>query len=444
MSGGQTFVEKSLTAFIGLSHLGLVTSFVWTSINPKVLGIDKDKKLINVLTHGQLLVKEGKQTLYEKGLEELFKKIKKDYLPTTDFSNLKDANLIFFTLDTPKNSGSQDKLNDLIKTALPYFRKNVSIVIMSQVPVGYCREVYRMIKRGRPDLDFDLYHWVDILIMTNAIEIFSHPERIIIGSKDNTKTFSPTLSKALKQFSCPVFHLSYESAELTKAAINLYLSNSVTFANTVADYAEAAGANYNEIIPALRSDKRIGAFSYIKPGLRIAGGHLERDLLMLKRLAKRKKISSGSVGFILKQNKNRFKWALDKINSLKMNGHKICIWGLAYKKDSISTKNAASVEIIRSLSKKYQITAYDPMAIVPNNINGYIRLSDKYEALKGTDCLLILTAWDEFQKIDIKKLKILMRSKLIIDGVGALEKEKNQLKELNYISMGVGNSINYL
>lgn len=432
-------MDKSLTAFIGLSHLGLVTSFVWAKVNPKVLGIDKDRKLINSLANGQLLVREGKQDLYERGLDELFKKIKKDYLPSTDFSNLKDANLIFFTLDTPKNSGSQDKLNDLIKTAIPYFRKNVSIVIMSQVPVGYCREVYHMIKKELPNLDFDLYHWVDILIMTNAIERFSSPERIIIGAFDNSKPFSPALSKALKLFNCPVFYLSYESAELTKAAINLYLANSVTFANTVADYAEAVGANYNEIIPALQLDKRIGVFSYIKPGLRIAGGHLERDLLMLKRLARRKKISSGSVGFILRQNKYRYKWVLDKVQSLKK-GSKICIWGLSYKKDSSSTRNAASIEIIKDLSKKYKISAYDPMAIMSASISGYKRFSDKYGALKGADCLLILTDWDEFKKVDFEKIKLLMRQSFIIDTANIISNHNQP--GFKIISLGVGNLLN--
>ena len=435
-------MEKSLTAFIGLSHLGLVTSFVWASKNPRVLGVDKDQEIINSLLTGKLLIKEGEQILVEKGLEDLFKKVGKDYIPTADFSKLSDADLVLFTLDTPKDKPSQEKLNDLINSALPYFKQKAAIVIMSQVPVGYCREVYHRIKKQRPDLDFDLYHWVDILIMTNAIERFSKPERIIIGSFDNSKPLSPTLTKALKLFRCPVFHLSYESAELTKAAINLYLSNSVTFANTLSDYAEAVGANYNDIIPALQSDKRIGAFSYIRPGLRIAGGHLERDLLMLKRLAKRKKISTGSVEFILKQNKNRFRWVLEKIKSAKLGGNNICIWGLAYKEYSASTRNAASIEIIKSLSKKYSIHVYDPIAIIPNSVNGYKRYADKYKALKGADGLLILTAWDEFKNIDVNKIKALMRSKLIIDGVGILEKQKNHLREFSYISMGVGQSPN--
>ncbi len=431
-------MEKSLTAFIGLSHLGLVTSFVWAAKNPQVLGLDKNKQLIKSLSENKLLVKEGNQALYEKGLEELFKKIKKDYIPSTDFSELKEAKLVFFTLDTPKNSGSQDKLIDLIKNALPYFKKNVTVVIMSQVPVGFCREIFQLIKKIRPLLIFDLYHWVDILIMTNAIERFSKPERIIIGSLNSSKPLSPILSKSLKLFHCPVFHLSYESAELTKAAINLYLANSVTFANTLSDYAETVGADMNEIIPALQSDKRIGAFSYIRPGLRIAGGHLERDLMMLKRLAKRKKISSGSVGFILKQNKKRYKWVLDKLKHLKT-GSKICIWGLAYKKDSASTRNAASIEIIKSLSGNYQITAYDPMAIVPKNVTGYTRFPEKYEALKDANCLLILTDWDEFRKINLERIKQLMRTPLIIDAASIVD---HHIKGFKIISLGVGDLFN--
>lgn len=432
-------MKKPLTAFIGLSHLGLVTSLVWTKINPPVVGIDKDKEVINSFTKEKLLIKDDESELHETGLNELFKKVRKNFYPTTEFSLLKNADLVFFTKDTPKDSGSQKELNSLIDNAIPYFSDGTTIVIMSQVPTGFCREIKERIKNKRPNLSFYLYHWVDILIMTNAIERFSKPERIIIGSDDLSLSFSPRLKKALKLFSCPVFNMSYESAELTKAAINFYLANSVTFANTLSDFCEAAGANINEVIPALQTDKRIGLFAYLRPTLRIAGGHLERDLLMLSHLAKKEKISSGIVGSILKQNKRRYEWALRKIKShLKKKNPTICIWGLSYKKDTTSTKNTASIEIIKSLSDKAKLNTYDPMAILPSSIKGYTRFKDKYEALKEADCLLILTDWQEFKEVGTKSVKNLMRNYLIIDAIGIWENKKVQLNDFIYITMGVG------
>lgn len=434
------------TAFIGLSHLGLTTSVGWTSLKQSVVGIDTDKNVINHLSQGKLLIMEDGMELNEPGLAELFRKVKKNYHPTSDFSKIAGCNLVFFAKDTPKDIKNPEKvILHLIEKSIPYFQNNVTIFIMSQVPVGFCRETQNHIKKERPSLSFSLYHWVDTIVMTNAVERFLKPERIIIGADQGNETLNSTIKYVLNKFSCPVFQMSYESAELTKAAINLYLAHSVTFANTLSDFCEVAGGDMNEIIPALHSDKRIGSSAYIVPNLRIAGGHLERDLSMLHHLAKKKKISPGIVDFIIKQNDKRFKWVINKLNLYlfpKIKNPVICLWGLSYKKDSTSTKNAASLEIIKALKNKSKLKVYDPMAIVPSNLTGYTRCKDKYEALTGAHCLLILTDWEEFSKTPVLKLKRLMKNYLIIDCVGIMHDRKEELKNFNYISIGVGNSIN--
>lgn len=429
------------TAFIGLSHLGLVTSLVWASLDPPLIGIDTNTKIIKAMQKGKLLVLEGRNKLYEPGLEELFNKVQKDYYPTTDFSQIKNVNLVFFAQDTPKdNAGSQKTLTNLVEHAIPHFKQGVTIVIMSQVPVGFCRALQEEIQKKRPDLNFYLYHWVDILVMTNAIERFTHPERIIIGSDNPSKPLSAVLDSGLKLFSCPIFNISYESAELTKAAINLYLATSVTFANTLSDFCEAFGGDINEIIPALQSDKRIGPYAYLRPTLRIAGGHLERDLAMLMRLAKKKKVSAGIVNYISATNASRYRWVEKQLKRYlfsKVKKPTICIWGLAYKKNTTSTHNAASIEIIKSLKNKARLRVYDPMAALPKEVKGYERFKNKYEALRSADCLLVLTDWDEFAEIDVQTLKKFMRHNLIIDSVGIFCKKKDQLNDFTCLEMGV-------
>jgi len=274
---------------------------------------------------------------------------------------------------------------------------------MSQVPIGYYRQLESRIKKHRPTLKFNLYHLVDTIIMTNAIERFIHPERIIIGANDS-QNFSSQINSFLKLFNCPIFRMSFESAEITKAAINLYLANTVTFANTLSDFCENCKADINDIIPALQTDKRIGPFAYLRPTLKIAGGHLERDLMMFNRVAKKLNINPGIVKYIIKENNIRYKWAEDKLNKYLFKNIKkptICIWGLSYKKNTDSTVNAASINIIKNLHNKSKIQVYDPMAKMPKNILGFTRFANKYTALKGANCLLVLTEWDEFTKINL-------------------------------------------
>jgi len=415
------------TAFIGLTHMGYVCTVVWASLKQKILAVDNK------------IDKSGKKYAYEKDFTRLLKKYKNNISFSTDFQNIKNADTVFFAQDT-KLSGKNrtNKLENHINKALPYFKDHATIIIMSQVPLGFCRRLEKQIQKKRPDLKFNLYHWVDTIIMTQAVDRVLHPERIIIGKTNKKHELSNSLKSQLKLFNCPVVEMSFESAEITKASINLFLANCVTYANTLSDFCEQFGADINDVAVALKMDKRIGPHSYLRPTLKIAGGHLERDLTMLAGLAKANKIDSGVSKFIIDKNKKRYSWATNKIKTYLPKNTKIAFWGLAYKKDSTSTESAPSLDLIKSLSKRNKIISYDPMAIMPKKIKGYKRVKDKYKALENADCLLIVTEWDEFKNININKIKRLMKNKLIIDCVGILHDKQNGLKGFRYISMGVG------
>lgn len=424
-------------AVIGLSHLGLTTSLGLASLGKNILGLDSDHKIVNQLNKQVLSV-------YEPGFEDILQKHKTQLEFSSDFSLLKSLKLVFFCQDTATNgSGSVERLEELVSHALPFFSQGSTLVFMSQVPVGFYRNLQDKIKKQRPGFIFHLYHMVDTIIMTEALNRFINPERIIIGAENSSQPFTKTLQSFLDLFSCQIFKMSYESAELTKAAINLYLANTVTFANTLSDYCEAVGANIQEIIPALKTDKRIGPFAYLRPTLRIAGGHLERDLLMLNRLAKRSKIHSGVVSSILKGNRHRFKWVEEKLKLHllpKVSKPTICIWGLAYKKNTNSTNNAPSLKIIKDLSHYAKLQLYDPLALLPKKFQQFQRFPEKYQALEKADCLVILTEWDEFTQADLSLVINRLDNHLIIDSVGILKDQKEKLADCTYIMMGAGES----
>jgi len=430
-------MEKPLVAFIGLSHLGLVASCCWTNIDKPVLGIDIDKNQVDNLQNGHV-------SLSEPGLQEYFNKVKKDYQVSTDFSLLKKSNIVFISKDTSiKENGesSTKKLDQLIYKALPYLKNRVVLVLMSQVPLGYCRGLENRIREKRNGLNFTLFHWVDTIIMTNAIDRFLNPERIILGASSPIKKLPTKFTNKLTKFKCPIITMSFESAEVTKAAINLYLATSVAFANTLGDYCEAFGANINEIIPALQTDKRIGPFAYLRPGLRISGGHLERDLVMLKKLGKSKNINLGIVNYILKMNKNRYNWVTKNTENLFQNNRTpvLGIWGLAYKKNTDSIHNAASVKILNKLKSKAKFKVYDPQALLNCNKYSAVQVKDKYDAITNVDCLIILTDWEEFKNIDQKRFNNLLKGKLVVDATGILAKNLDNTS-FKYVGLGVGNS----
>ena len=358
---------------------------------------------------------------------------------SNDFSKLANFDVIFTTHDTELTGNNRlGKLNTLIDRLIPNISNNTTLVLVSQVPVGFCRELYQKIEVARPGVKFNLVHMIDTFIMTRAIECFTNPSRIVLGFEKSPYKVPANFQKVLDSFECPKLLISWESAEVTKASTNVYLATSVTFANTISDICEVSGANMSEVIPALRLDKRIGQFAYLRPSTGIAGGHIERDLQMFTKLSKQKNARVDLIKLITKLNKNRYKWVLKKLQELSLkSGSNITIWGLAYKKDSESTMNAPSVKIIKELQKKYKINVYDPKAKLPKNLSA-TQFSDKYQALKNADCLIILTEWDEFSNPNLKKVAAQVSKKNIIDSVGILQNNKSSLQAFNYLGMGQG------
>lgn len=418
--------KKFDLAFVGLTHLGLVTSICSSFLKFNTLALDQDSKLISELNKSVLKVPEP-------GLEDLLTKSLSNYYASSNFNLLKKINITFLSLDTSTYKPSDLKsINILIDKIITNLNPGSTLVILSQVPVGYTRKL----KQKIAGLNISLYYFLNTLIIGESVKRFLKPERIIIGLNNKSDEISTEFKNFLKKFKAPIIKMSYEGAELTKSAINLYLAGSIIASNTLSDFCEVTGADFNEILPALESDKRIGYFAYLKPTIRISGGHLERELIKLNNLAKKYKISSGIVKPLIELNNQRIKWLIKKITQIvpaEVSKKTITIWGLSYKKNTNSVDNAASIEILKKLSMNYNFSVYDPMAILPRNIISYKRFKNKYAALKNSDLLIILTDWDEFIDIDHKKIVKLMSSFNIIDCVGIL---KNDIAGLNIISMG--------
>jgi UDPglucose 6-dehydrogenase len=266
-----------------------------------------------------------------------------------------------------------------------------------------------------------------------------HPERIIVGCAEPSRGLPGPLAMGLNGFQCPIFLMSYESAELTKMAINLYLIGSVTYANTLSDLCEAVGADWSEMVPALKADARIGPAAYIRPGLGVAGGNLERDLVTLRDLARRHDLDTGYLDALSVHHARRLEWAsrrlAERVFSREPNPT-IAVWGLTYKKNTRSTKNSPSLRIIAELQDRARLRAWDPVIRAGDVSVGADVVGDGRAALAGADCLLIMADWDEFAHADLDGIREAMRHPLVIDCVGVLENRRADMDGIEYLSMG--------
>ena len=268
------------TGVIGLSHLGIVYGTAWASFGQPVIAVDADEAAVRRLQSGDPIV-------LEPGLPELLEKARPQLTYTDDFSQLAACPLVIVARDVPTDENNRSDIaavQRLIDAAIPHLRQDVMLVVMSQVPPGFNRQLGEQIRAARPELRFKNYYWVETLAFGWAVERAMQPERLIVAGADPTEPLPEQFRAGLEQFGCPIVRMGFESAELTKTAINIYLIASVTYANALADLCEAVGADWSEMVPALRLDKRIGPAAYIRPSLGVAGGNLERDLVTLRQL----------------------------------------------------------------------------------------------------------------------------------------------------------------
>ncbi len=233
--------------------------------------------------------------------------------------------------------------------------------------------------------------------------------------------------------------MDYLSAELAKISINIFLASSITTTNSLAELCEKIGASWSDIYPALQEDKRIGKYAYIKPGLGISGGNLERDLNTVNDMANKFNSNQQTFKNFIVNSKKRKNWIYEILNKIYLNkaksSHKIGILGLSYKENTDSIKNSPAIYLIKKLKKKH-IHVYDPM--VPNMYLGknVKRFSTINKFLKDLDVLIIATPWSKFKKIKTNQLLKNIKKKIVIDPYQIFNKTKLTEKGFTYKTLG--------
>ncbi len=414
--------------FIGMTHLGLNSAVASAKRGVDVICFDNDKNLISSLCCGDTAINEP-------NLKSMMKENASRLTFTSDISMLDECDFMYVAPDVPTDDNANSDLSDLMTLTLQIDEKvlkAIPLIILSQVPPGFTRGINESTKR-------DIYYQVETLIFGQAIERALYPERIILGCLDPLQKIHAKFDEYLHIFECPILLMRYESAELTKISINCCLVASVSVANTLAELCEKIGADWSEIVPALKLDKRIGPHAYLSPGLGLSGGNLERDLATVIKLASSNGTDSGVVQAWVKNSTYRKSWTLNILYNeilTKIESPKIAVWGLAYKQDTHSVKNSSSLEFIKYLSP-YDITVYDPA--VEASVIDYRDIEEAKDALSacnGADVLAIMTPWSEFNAISASAIAKRMQGNIVIDPYKLLDKAESKAAGLKILSLG--------
>jgi UDPglucose 6-dehydrogenase len=421
-------MSTPVVGFAGMTHLGLVSATAVASRGFPAICYDADAALIGRLNAGEMPVTEP-------DLGDLLCSNRRLQSFTSALADLGACDIVYIALDVPTNDqGESDlsgirKLTDRVVAAL---RPDAVLVVLCQVPPGFTRGLVLPPPSRR-------YYQVETLVFGRAVERATKPERYIIGCADPAHPLEPRFKSVLDAFGCPILPMRYESAELAKIAVNMCLVASIGVANTLAELCEAIGANWSEIVPALKLDRRIGPYSYLSPGLGMAGGNLERDLATIERLAAVHSTDAGIVRAWLVNSRHRRDWAARTIRSALLDAKPdatVAVWGLAYKENTHSVKNSPSLATIAQLPGA-RLRLHDP--VVPASAAGHPGAQECAEPLgaaSGADALMILTPWPQYRLIEPARIAKIMAGRIVVDPYAVLDVKAAAAAGLHYHTLG--------
>ena len=417
-------------AIIGTGYVGLASAVGFAHLGHDVVGIDIDKAKIAKLSSGQ-------SPIFEKDIEVFLKKSlkKKKIAFTSDYSKVAGSQFVFLCLPTPQlDDGAADVSFILESTKMlsRHLKKSSTVVIKSTVPVNTWKLVKENINRD----DVSVVSNPEFLREGTALQDFFKPDRIVVGGTDEVK--ATEVARLYKAKKAKVVFTDNTSAEIIKYASNSFLAIKLSFVNEIAAYAESTDANALEVLNAMGLDKRIGK-DFLKPGPGWGGMCFPKDVSALKESAREKNVPIPLLDAALESNLKAHARIVDKCKKAlggSLKDKKISVWGLSFKANTDDTRFSPAISVIELLlAEGAQIKAFDP--IVKNVENLSIEVSDDVKKnVTGADAIVLLTEWQEFKKIDPKKISDLLNQKIIIDSRNLLQ--KNKWEKAGFVFIGNG------
>ncbi|MCK5160052.1 MAG: UDP-glucose/GDP-mannose dehydrogenase family protein [Candidatus Aureabacteria bacterium] len=411
------------TAIVGAGYVGLVTSACLAEMGHQVICIDDNKTKISDL-------KKDKIPIYEPGLKELIKKNKKKkkiHFSTSIKRAVDNAEIIFIAVNTPPRQDGSADLSYVAGVAheIAVRMKSYKVIVdKSTVPVKTGEKVAETIKRySKKDIDFDVVSNPEFLREGSAIFDTMHPNRIVVGV--TSRKAANKMKELYKTLKAPMIITDIKSAELIKHASNAFLALKISFVNALSNVCERSGANVEEVAVGMGLDKRIGK-AFLKAGIGYGGSCFPKDVSAFIKIAEDLGYDFSLIKEVEKINQLQKKLFVKKItDTLWVVKNKVIgILGLAFKPNTDDMRNAPSIDIINMLKKEgAKIKVYDPQAMKTARavLKGITYCKDPYETAKGSDALVVLTEWEEFTKLNIKKIKKLLIQPIVIDGRNIFE-----------------------
>lgn len=431
-------------AMIGTGYVGLVTGACLSEFGVDVVCVDKDAGKIAGL-------KKGEIPIYEPGLDKLVEtNMRAGRLSfTTDLKEaVKGADAVFIAVGTPSRRGDGHADLTYVYAAAEEVAHAldpdhpVVIVTKSTVPVGTGAEVERVVRKARPDVDFDIASNPEFLREGAAINDFMRPDRVVIGVRnDRAREVMRQIYRPLFLIETPILFTTVETSELIKYAANTFLATKITFINEIADLCEKLGTDVHDVARGIGLDGRIGR-KFLHPGPGYGGSCFPKDTLALVRTAQEAGAPLKIIETVVAINDARKEAMAHRVIAAaggSVKGKTIAVLGLTFKPNTDDMRDSPSLVIVPALQAAGAvIRVFDPAGMheARKHFDGVIWCDTAYECLGGADLLTIVTEWNEFRSLDLKRVKQLMRDPVIVDMRNVYEPAAMAQAGFRYTSIG--------
>ncbi len=408
-------------AMIGTGYVGLVSGVCFSDFGHEVVCVDKDPSKIEMLERGEV-------PIYEPGLGDLMEKnVEAGRLSfTLDLEKAMDgAQAVFIAVGTPTRRGDghadltyvMAAAEEIARTAKDY----VVIVTKSTVPVGTNRQVKQTVRKANPNLDFDVASNPEFLREGAALEDFMKPDRVVIGvHNERAGEVMNDIYRPLYLRDFPIVTTDLESAEMIKYAANAFLATKITFINEIAALCERVGADVKQVSKGMGMDGRIGnKFLHAGPGY--GGSCFPKDTKALARIGQDNAVPMQITETVIQVNEEIKRRMVDKLLDLcggSFNGKTVGVLGVTFKPNTDDMRDAPSLAIIPALvggGAKVRVTDPQGRHEGEDLLPGVIWVDDAYKAAQNADVLVILTEWNEFRALDLKKIARKMATPRLAD-----------------------------
>jgi UDPglucose 6-dehydrogenase len=430
-------------AVIGCGYVGLVSGACFADFGHVVTCVDKDAGKVEALQRGQI-------PIFEPGLEDVVAaNVREQRLFFSDdiAAAVKDADAVFIAVGTPSRRGDGHADLSYVYSAAREIAAAMNgftmVVTKSTVPVGAGDEVERIIKEARPDADFVVVSNPEFLREGSAISDFKRPDRIVVGTTDErARNLMNEIYHPLNLNQPPMFFVDRRTSELVKYAANAFLATKITFINEIADLCEKVGANVQDVARGIGLDNRIGGkFLHAGPGY--GGSCFPKDTQALVKTGHDADSPLRIIETVIAVNDQRKRGMAKKVIAAcegSVRGKTIALLGLAFKPNTDDMRDAPSIAIVTALQDAgAKVRAYDPASMdqARELLTDVEFCDDPYDCAEGAEALVIVTEWDSFRALDLKRMARVMASPSIVDLRNVYRPADVRRRGFRYVGIGI-------